>query len=170
MEGSGRCETSRPPASQCEGSQIFIDFFFAAHVLFLVDGTRRFAVDDRRTAWRGCEFWQRVPHEAADREMFRMVSSDTTVFGSHGPALQYCNAWMLWLGPATLIFRYSSCLFRSIDLRAERWMSNSVHNLQGWSRDRRNASVRSFALTGKHFRLQHQLSGLCVLLTTDCCP
>ena len=81
MKGSGRCETSRPPAttllhvgdracvgcaSQSEERLTFIDFFFAAHVLFLVDGTRRSAVDDRRTAWRGCEFWQRVP----DREMF----------------------------------------------------------------------------------------------------
>ena len=113
-----------------------MDSFFAAHVIFLVDGTRRSAVDDRRTAWRGCEFWERVAHEAADREMFRRVSSDTTVFRSHGPALQYCNAWMLWLRPAALNFRHSSWLFQFIDLLAERWMSNLVHNLQVWSRDR----------------------------------
>ena len=131
---------------------------------------RRSAVDDRITDWRGCEFWQRVPHEVADREMFRRVSSDTTVFGSHGLALQYCNAWMLLLGPAALIFRHSSCLF-SIYRFARRTLGvkfgAQLGSLESRSQERFSAIFRA---QSKHFRLQHHVFGLHVLLTTDCCP
>ena len=108
--------------------------------------------------------WQRVPHEAADREMFCRVGSGTTVFGSRGLALQCCNGWVLWPKPAALKFRHFSWNFQCIVVRAESWMSNLVDNLQVWSRDRRNASVRFFALTTNIFVWN---SGLCVLLTTD---
>ena len=184
MEGSGRCETSRPPATtllhvgdracvaappkvrSARLSSIFSSQHMFSSLLMepvvlrlMTEGLLGEAVN-----------FGSVSHEAADREMFRRVNSDTTVFGSHGPALQYCNAWMLWLGPAALNFRHSSwhcSIYRFARRTLDVKFGAQLASLESRSQERFSAIFRAHS---NHFRLQHQVSGLHVLLTTDCCP